>query len=249
MGNGRFVAFPHLLDRYKPGVIGVLKNGRRFTNESNSYHDVGVAMIESKQGRDTGMWLVCDQATIGKYGLGYAKPAPMPLAPFVRNGYLVKGATLRELADKAGIDAQGLEETVRRYNEAAPRGEDPAFGRGSTSFNRYLGDAGHKPNPCVAPIGKGPYYALRVVMGDLGTFDGITTDVVGRVLDSRNQPIEGLYAVGNDRASVMGGNYPGAGITLGPIMTFGYITGRYLAGKEAGLAGQTTSKQSDAVVA
>jgi succinate dehydrogenase/fumarate reductase flavoprotein subunit len=228
----------------------VLKNGKRFTNESNSYHDVGVAMIQSQQGKDTGMWLVCDQATISKYGLGYAKPAPMPLAPFVRNGYLVKGATLRELAQKAGIDPNGLEETVRQYNEGAPRGEDPAFGRGRTSFNRYLGDPDHKPNPCVAPIGTGPYYALRVVMGDLGTFDGITTDVVGRVLDPHNQPIAGLYAVGNDRASVMGGNYPGAGITLGPIMTFGYVTGRHLAGLEAGLANvQQPSRQDDAVVA
>jgi succinate dehydrogenase/fumarate reductase flavoprotein subunit len=250
MGNGQFGAFPHLLDRYKPGIIGVLKNGKRFTNESNSYHDVGVAMIQSQQGKDTGMWLVCDQATISKYGLGYAKPAPMPLAPFVRNGYLVKGATLRELAQKAGIDPNGLEETVRQYNEGAPRGEDPAFGRGRTSFNRYLGDPDHKPNPCVAPIGTGPYYALRVVMGDLGTFDGITTDVVGRVLDPHNQPIAGLYAVGNDRASVMGGNYPGAGITLGPIMTFGYVTGRHLAGLEAGLANvQQPSRQDDAVVA
>lgn len=248
MGDGQFGAFPHLLDRYKPGIIGVLRNGRRFTNESNSYHDVGVAMIQSQQGKDTGMWLVCDQATISKYGLGYAKPAPMPLAPFVRNGYLVKGATLRELGQKAGIDPQGLEETVRQYNEGAARGEDPAFGRGRTSFNRYLGDPDHKPNPCVAPIGNRPYYALRVVMGDLGTFDGITTDVVGRVLDSHNQPIAGLYAVGNDRASVMGGNYPGAGITLGPIMTFGYITGRHLAGLETGLASmQQPSRQGDAV--
>ncbi|HTH80811.1 MAG TPA: FAD-dependent oxidoreductase [Ramlibacter sp.] len=250
MGNGQYAAFPHLLDRYKPGIIGVLKNGKRFTNESNSYHDVGVAMIEAKQAKDTGMWLVCDQATISHYGLGYAKPAPMPLAPYVRNGYLVKGATLRELAQNAGIDPQGLEETVRQYNAGAPQGQDPAFGRGRTSFNRYLGDPEHKPNPCVAPIGKGPYYALRIVVGDLGTFDGITTDVVGRVLDSYNQPIAGLYAVGNDRASVMGGNYPGAGITLGPIMTFGYVTGRHLAGLEPELAGSTgTARQGDAVVA
>jgi succinate dehydrogenase/fumarate reductase flavoprotein subunit len=230
LGNGEFGAFPHLLDRYKPGIIGVLKNGRRFTNESNSYHDVGAAMIEGGQGAETGMWLVCDQATISKYGLGYAKPAPMPLGPFVSNGYLVKGATLRELAQKAGIDAEGLEATVRQYNEGAAQGEDRQFGRGTTSFNRYLADPEHKPNPCVAPIGNGPYYALRV-------------------LDAGNQPIAGLYAVGNDRASVMGGNYPGAGITLGPIMTFGYITGRHLAGLEPELSSRTSqpTRQSDAV--
>jgi predicted oxidoreductase len=103
----------------------------------------------------------------------------------------------------------------------------------------------------VAPIGKGPYYTLRLVMGDLGTFDGITTDVVGRVLDRDDRPIAGLYAVGNDRASVMGGNYPGAGITLGPIMTFGYITGRHLAGLEHELEAASADQHSpaDAVAA
>ena len=233
LGGGRFGAFPHLLDRYKPGIIGVTRHGRRFTNESNSYHDVGAAMIEAcKDDRETAMWLVCDQATIGKYGLGYAKPAPMPLAPFVRNGYLSKGDTLAELARNAGLDAAALEETVRKYNQGAERGEDTEFGRGTTSFNRYLADPEHKPNPCVAPIGKGPYYALKVWVGDLGSFDGIQTDVVGRVLANDGHPIPGLYAAGNDRASVMGGNYPGAGITLGPIMTFGYLTGRHIAGLE-----------------
>ncbi len=233
LGNGRFGAFPHLLDRYKPGIIGVTRRGKRFTNESNSYHDVGAAMIEAcRDERETAMWLVCDQATIGKYGLGYAKPAPIPLGPLVRKGYLNKGATLAELAHNAGIDAAGLEETVRIYNEGAVRGEDPQFGRGTTSFNRYLADPEHRPNPCVAPIGAGPYYALKVVVGDLGSFDGIRTDVVGRVLAQDNTPIPGLFAAGNDRASVMGGNYPGAGITLGPIMTFGYLTGRFIAGLE-----------------
>jgi succinate dehydrogenase/fumarate reductase flavoprotein subunit len=237
LGNGRFGAFPHLLDRYKPGIVGVLRDGKRFTNESNSYHDVGAAMIEAcKDERETAMWLVCDQATIGKYGLGYAKPAPLPLGPLVRNGYLVKGGTLAELASHAGIDPVGLAETVRQYNAGAQHGEDAQFGRGTTSFNRYLADPLNKPNPCVAPIGQGPYYALKVVMGDLGSFDGIRTDVVGRVLGREGQPIPGLYAAGNDRASVMGGNYPGAGITLGPIMTFGYLTARHIAGLEPELS-------------
>jgi succinate dehydrogenase/fumarate reductase flavoprotein subunit len=229
--NGRYAAFPHLLDRYKPGVIGVTRHGKRFTNESNSYHDVGAAMIEACRGEaETAMWLVCDHATIRKYGLGFAKPAPVPLGPYVRNGYLVKGATLAQLAQRAGIDATALEQTVRRYNEHAVRGADPEFGRGSTSFNRYLGDAAHEPNPCVAPLRGGPYYALKVLMGDLGTFDGIRTSVYGEVLGTHARPIAGLYAVGNDRASIMGGNYPGAGITLGPIMTFGYLSARHIAG-------------------
>ncbi|MDH6151273.1 MULTISPECIES: FAD-dependent oxidoreductase [Paraburkholderia] len=231
MSDGSVGVFPHLVDRYKPGVIGVTRAGKRFTNEANSYHDVGAAMIEAcANERETAMWLICDHATIRKYGLGYAKPAPVPLGPLLRKGYLSKGRTLAELARNAGLDGTALEATVKRYNADAVRGEDREFGRGTTSFNRYLGDPEHQPNPCVAPIGDGPYYALKVVMGDLGTFDGISTNMTGEVLDVKGAPIGGLYAVGNDRASVMGGNYPGAGITLGPIMTFGYITGRHLAG-------------------
>ncbi len=230
LSKGRHGVFPHLLDRYKPGVIGVLRDGRRFTNESESYHDVGAALIQACEGqRETAMWLICDRTAIGKYGLGYAKPSPMPLRPLIRSGYLLKGATLAELARQAGIDPRGLEETVRQYNLGAERGVDNEFGRGTTAFNRYLADPEHRPNPCVAPIGKGPYYAVKVIMGDLGTFDGLRTSLEGEVLDEGGAAIPGLYAVGNDRASVMGGNYPGAGITLGPIMTFGYLTGRHLA--------------------
>jgi succinate dehydrogenase/fumarate reductase flavoprotein subunit len=242
MGKGQFTAFPHLLDRYKPGIIGVDVAGRRFTNESNSYHDVGAAMIDNDATRDqTAMWLVCDARTLGKYGLGFAKPSPMPLGALLRNGYLLKGHTLAELALKAGIDGPGLERTVQRYNLGASAGKDDEFGRGATAFNRYLADPQHKPNPCVAPIGAGPYYAVKVVMGDLGTFDGLRTSVVGEVLDQKNLPIAGLYAVGNDRASIMGGNYPGAGITLGPIMTFGFITGRHLA--NTSLGAENTQKE------
>ncbi|MFP1632714.1 FAD-dependent oxidoreductase [Zhengella sp. ZM62] len=229
--DGSTRPFPHLLDRYKPGIIAVLKNGRRFTNESESYHDVGAALIRACEGEtETAAWLICDHPTIRKYGLGFAKPAPVPLAPHVASGYLQKGSTLAELAGATGIDPAGLEATVAEYNSHAVNGEDPAFGRGRTSFNRYLADPGHKPNPCVGPILQGPFYALKIIMGDLGTFDGLRTSVTGQVLRADGSAIDGLYAVGNDRASIMGGNYPGAGITLGPAMTFGYITGRHLAG-------------------
>ena len=233
-GNGREVAFPHLLDRYKPGIIAVTREGRRFTNESESYHDVGAALMRACEGQaETAAWLICDHPTIRKYGLGFAKPAPVPLAPHIANGYVKKGRSLAELAEAAGIDRAGLEATVAEYNSHAGKGEDPAFGRGRTSFNRYLADPEHKPNPCVGPIVKGPFYALKIIMGDLGTFDGLRTTVTGQVLRADGSTIDGLYAVGNDRASIMGGNYPGAGITLGPAMTFGYITGRHLAGVES----------------
>lgn len=228
--DGEVGVFPHLLDRYKPGVIGVLRNGKRFTNESNSYHDVGAAMIEACRGqKETAMWLVCDKTTLSKYGLGYVKPAPMPIGRFIKNGYLFEGKTLADLARATGIDAAGLEEAVREYNVHAVKGEDPAFGRGRTSFNRYLADPDNRPNPCVAPVQNGPFYAVKVIMGDLGTFDGVQTSVVGEVKKRDGSVISGLYAVGNDRASIMGGNYPGAGITHGPNMTFGYVTANHIA--------------------
>ena len=229
-GNGEIGVFPHLLDRYKPGVIGVMRNGKRFANESNSYHDVGVDMIRaSKEYKETVMWLVCDKTALGKYGLGFVKPAPMPIGKFIRNGYLLTGNTLSELAKTAGIDPQALEETVRDYNLGAVDGNDLQYGRGTTAFNRYLADPEQGPNPCVAPILAGPYFAVKVVMGDLGTFDGIQTSVVGEVKKQDGSVISGLYAVGNDRASIMGGKYPAAGITHGPNMTFGYVTGNHLA--------------------
>ena len=234
-GHGEIGVFPHLLDRYKPGIIGVLANGKRFTNESNSYHDVGAAMMRACEGqKDTAMWLICDKATLGKYGIGFVKPSPMPIGKFLRNGYLVKGETIAELAQNAGIDPVGLEKTVRDYNVGAAKGEDPAFGRGRTAFNRYLADPENKPNPCVAPVQKGPFFAVKLIMGDLGTFDGIQTSVVGEVLKRDGTAITNLYAVGNDRASIMGGNYPGAGITHGPNMTFGFVTAHHIADK-AGL--------------
>lgn len=237
--------FPHLLDRYKPGVIGVTRNGRRFCNESESYHDVGAAMITAcRDQNETAAWLICDQTALDKYGLGYVKPKPVPIGRFLRNGYLIKGRTIAELAANAGIDPAGLEATIAAYNEHAVHGEDPAFGRGSTAFNRYLADPTNQPNPCVAPIGRAPFYAVKLVMGDLGTFDGLTTDVAGRVLRANGNAIEGLYAVGNDRASVMGGAYPGAGITLGPNMAFGWLTGRHIAGVEQ--AGEATSRDGSA---
>lgn len=231
-GKGRSGVFPHLLDRYKPGVIGVLRNGQRFTNESNSYHDVGAALTRACEGeQETAMWLICDKVALGKYGLGYAKPSPMPVGPLLRNGYLTKGGTIGELARNCGIAPDALEMTIRSYNRDAVRGEDLAFRRGSTSFNRYLADPDNKPNPCVAPISTGPFYAVKVLMGDLGTFDGIKTSVTGEVLRADGSQIDSLYAVGNDRRSVMGGNYPGAGITHGPNMTFGYVTGNTIATK------------------
>lgn len=228
--DGTFGTFPHFVDRAKPGVIAVTAAGTRFTNEADSYHDFIQAMVAATEGREHAAWLLCDHATLRRYGLGFAKPFPLPLAPHLRSGYLLRGRSWAELAAKAGIDAAALERTVAAFNEPAKRGEDPAFRRGSTSYNRSLGDPLVTPNPCVAPLERPPFYAVKVVPGDLGTFAGLRGDAQAQVLDRDGAPIPGLYAAGNDLASVMGGNYPGGGITLGPAMTFGWIAAHHLAG-------------------
>ncbi len=226
------IAFPHLVDRYKPGFIIVAGPGRRFVNESLSYHDVGAAMIAACHGTGrTEAWLIADHRTIRKYGMGFAKPYPMPLGPHIRSGYLKRGRTLADLARQIGADPATLTAEIASYNQGARQGEDRQFGRGTSAFNRYLGDAGHKPNPNVAPVEQAPFYALRLVMGDLGTFPGLVTDTQARVLDAAGRPVAGLWAAGNDAASIMGGAYPGAGITIGPAMTFGYVAALSIAGK------------------
>jgi succinate dehydrogenase/fumarate reductase flavoprotein subunit len=230
--DGTLGTFPHFVDRSKPGVIAVTRSGRRFVNEANSYHDFCQAMVARchEEGGEIAAWFITDHRAFRRYGLGYAKPAPVPYGKLIRDGYLLRGRTLRELATQFGGDGAELERTVARFNDHARRGEDPDFGKGSTSYNRSLGDPEHTPNPCVAPIKTGPFYAVKLVIGDLGTFAGLKADENARVLDEAGQPIAGLYTVGNDMASIMGGAYPGGGITLGPAITFGYIAARHMAG-------------------
>ncbi|MDN0081706.1 FAD-dependent oxidoreductase [Crenobacter sp. SG2305] len=235
--DGSHGVFPHLIDRAKPGVIAVLKNGRRFANESDSYHDVGRAWLAASAAaglKTVEAFLLCDHRAIRRYGLGFAKPFPIPLGPYLKSGYLVSAPSIAALAERLGIEAAGLSATIERYNHDARRGEDPEFGRGKSAFNRVSGDATVAPNPCVAPVEHGPFYAVRLLPGSLGTFAGLPTDASARVLGEGRRPIPGLYAVGNDMHSVMGGHYPSGGITLGPAMTFGYLAGLHLAGTPPG---------------
>ncbi|WP_024506169.1 FAD-dependent oxidoreductase [Bradyrhizobium sp. ARR65] len=232
--DGSRGVMPHFIDRAKPGVIAVMRDGKRFANEGNSYHDfVQDLMKAAKPGEEIAAFLICDHKTLRKYGLGCVPPFPMPLGHHLGSGYLMRGSTLAELAGQAGIDAKGLAETVAQFNATAGEGRDPLFGKGTRAYNRYQGDALHGPNPCVAPIANAPFYAIKMVIGDLGTYAGIVTDANARALDAEGRVIPGLYAAGNDMASIMGGNYPGAGITLGPALTFGYIAGRHLADSAA----------------
>jgi succinate dehydrogenase/fumarate reductase flavoprotein subunit len=232
--DGTTGRFPHIIERGKPGIIGVLANGQRFCNEGNGYHDYVAAMLASvPKGQEIASWLICTRAFQRRYGLGIARPAPIPERAHIRSGYLKAGATVGDLARACGIDPAGLEATLRDYNTHARRGEDPHFGRGSTPYNRLQGDPAHGPNPCVAPIETGPFYAVKVVPGSFGTFAGLKTDASARVLNRTGAPIAGLYACGADMASIMGGHYPAGGINLGPAMTFGFIAGRHAAGVSA----------------
>ncbi|MCE8026287.1 FAD-dependent oxidoreductase [Billgrantia aerodenitrificans] len=232
-GNGRIGHFPHIIDRAKPGIIGVLKNGRRFVNEAHGYYDYVEAMVKAApEGEEVCSWLICTHCFQRRYGLGITRPAPVPFRHWIRKGYLKHGKTLDELALACGIDPEGLSATVAEFNRHAARGEDPEFGRGSTLYNRKTGDAAHGPNPCVAPLERGPFYAVKVVPGCFGTFAGLKTDEHARVLDEHGSPISGLYAAGADMASIMGGHYPAGGINLGPAMTFGYIAGLHVADKQ-----------------
>ncbi len=240
--DGTAGVMPHFIDRAKPGVIAVTRKGTRFGNEADSYHDFVQAMVAACEGeKEVCAFLVCDHRALRKYGLGCVPPFPMPLGRHLRSGYLLRGRTLAELASAAGIDAAALQATVAAFNASARDGKDPAFGKGTKAYNRFQGDALNGPNPCVAPLERPPYYAIKVVIGDLGTYAGLATDRDARVLDRDRKPIAGLYAAGNDIASIMGGNYPGAGITLGPALTFGYIAGCHLAGLSRGMSRDVTA--------
>ena len=228
--DGSAGVMPHFIDRAKPGVIAVTRHGRRFANEGNSYHDFVQALVATTKGdREIFAWEICDHRTLRQYGMGCVAPFPLPIGRHLRTGYLVRGRTVAELAKAIGVDPATLEATIEGFNLHARNGEDPAFGKGSKAYNRYQGDAQNQPNPCVRPLDTGPYYAIKLVIGDIGTFAGLVTDAQTRVLDADGRAIRGLHAVGNDAASIMGGNYPGAGITLGPALTFGFVAGNALA--------------------
>ncbi|MDM0043625.1 FAD-dependent oxidoreductase [Variovorax dokdonensis] len=232
--DGSEGVMPHFIDRAKPGVIAVTPRGHRFTNEALSYHDFIQDLVKACAGlNEVTCWLICDHKHLREYGLGAVAPFPLPIGKYLRSGYLKRGQTLQELAKSIGVSYVALQEEVQSFNRDAASGKDSKFSKGSTAYNRFQGDSLVSPNPCMAPIQQGPFYAIKVVVGEIGTFAGLATNEHCQVLTQDRQPIPGLYAVGNDAASIMGGNYPGAGITLGPALTFGYVVGQTLAKQPA----------------
>ena len=229
--DGSTGLFPHLvLDRAKPGLVAVNAAGRRFVNEACSYHDFVEAMFASHQTAPTmPADLICEAGFVERYGLGAIHPGTRSLARFERSGYLVCAPTIEALAGRISVDAAGLADTIRRANDFARTGVDLDFGKGETELNRFNGDPNHGPNPCLGPIAAPPFCALAVWPAEIACSTGLATDEDARVLDRDGRPIPGLYACGNDMASIMQGVYAGPGITLGPALVFAYRAARHAA--------------------
>jgi 3-oxosteroid 1-dehydrogenase len=225
-----------VVEKGLPGCIFVNKLGARFLNEASPYNDICKVMYakNTPEAPCVPAYMIFDATYRRKYPCG---PIQIPQTPdwalprvLRQTRYLKKSATLAGLAAELGIDAAGLEAAVAKMNEYARTGRDPDFHRGESLFDRYYGDENVKPNPCLAPLDTPPYYGLIVYPGDLGTKGGLKTDAKARVLTEAGEAIPGLYAIGNCSGSVMGHTYPGAGGTIGPAMTFGYIVARDLTG-------------------
>lgn len=226
-----------LSERNSPGSIIVNMAGKRFMNESMPYVEACHHMYGGEYGQGPGpgenipAWLVFDQRYRNNYIFAGLQPGQRIPKKWLESGVIVSADTLEELAAKMGVSAEALAATVERFNEFARTGVDEDFHRGQSAYDRYYGDPTNKPNPNLGPIAQGPFYAAKMVPGDLGTKGGIRTDVHGRALRDDNSVIEGLYAAGNVSAPVMGHTYPGPGGTIGPAMTFGYLAALDIAGR------------------
>ncbi|MDM4139910.1 MULTISPECIES: FAD-binding protein [Mycobacterium] len=240
-----------LNERMMPAQFIVNGAGKRFINEAAPYMDFGHAMIEGQRSGVTHIpcWLITDHRSFNRYVVGGHLPIPkIPGAPvptgrkvppaWLESGVVKAAMTWDEMAAKIGVPADQLAETARRFNELAHTGHDDDFNRGDSVYDNYYGD--HTlPNPNLYPLGDPPYYAFRIVLGDLGTSGGLLTDEHARVLRADGTAVPGLYAVGNTSAPVMGRSYAGAGATIGPAMTFGYVAAKHVASQAANRAANT----------
>jgi 3-oxosteroid 1-dehydrogenase len=216
-------------ERALPGIYIVNENGERFLNEAGSYDEVGRQLQEYP----LTSWVIFDRRAREKYGIGPLYPTAVhPDSKWTDaiKAVVKKSDTIEGLAAEMGVDAKGLQKTVDKVAKYSETGVDEDYGSGGNSYDRYYGDPTITPNPCLAPLAKAPFYAFPVRPGDIGTKGGVDVDVNGQALDKKGKPIPGLYATGNNASSVMGHTYPGAGSTIGPAMTFGYVAARHAMG-------------------
>lgn len=232
LGGGPYFC---LAERTLPGSIMVNGAGRRFVNEAAPYVDAVHAMYGSEgPAANLPAWLICDQRYRNRYlfaGLPPCQPFP---GRWLKLGVVRKADRIEDLAGQIEVPADALKSTVDRFNGFARTGRDEDFHRGESAYDRYYGDPRQRPNPCLGPISKGPFFAIRLVPGDLGTKGGLRTDEHARVLRADGTVLPGLYAAGNTSAAVMGRTYAGAGATIGPAMTFGYLAALDAARNRAG---------------
>jgi 3-oxosteroid 1-dehydrogenase len=223
-----------LAERTLPGCIMVNDRGERFMNEALPYVEAVHRMYGGEHGRGDGpaenipCWLVMDQRYRNRYVFAGVQPRKALPGRWFQAGVVVKAATVEALAEKIGVEPAALRTTVDRFNGFVRTGKDADFGRGDSGYDRYYGDPTIKPNPCLSPIDQGPFYAVVMVPGDLGTKGGIRTDVHARVLRADDSVVDGLYAAGNVSSPVMGHTYAGPGATIGPAITFGYLAALHI---------------------
>jgi 3-oxosteroid 1-dehydrogenase len=227
-----------LSERNSPGSIIVNMAGKRFMNESMPYVEAVHHMYGGEYGQGAGpgenipAWLIFDQQYRDRFIFAGLQPGQRIPKKWMESGVIVKADTLQELAAKTGLPADAFAATIDRFNGFARSGVDEDFHRGDSAYDRYYGDPTNKPNPNLGEIKHGPFYAAKMVPGDLGTKGGIRTDLKGRALRDDDSVIEGLYAAGNVSSPVMGHTYPGPGGTIGPAMTWGYLAALDIAGKK-----------------
>ena len=221
------------IERALPGCIMVNQSGERYLNEAASYHVTGQAMArrEAQHHDAAPSWMVFDYRYRHLFPMGPVYPL---IPDWAQNGMvktvLKKARTIEALAAEMGVDPAALSATVARFNQHAASGEDPDFHRGEAAYDKLYGDPRHGPNPCLRPLDTAPFYALPIHPGDIGMNGGLTTNAGAQVTRPDGSAIAGLYAIGNTAASAMGESYPGAGVTIGPALTFGYIAARALTG-------------------
>lgn len=226
-----------LAERSLPGSLIVDQHGRRFTNESSDYMSFGQRVLELERAGTPveSMWIIFDQKYRNSYVFAAEMFPRMPLpAAWYDAGIAARAESFGDLAAQIGLPAADFERTMMRFNENAAAGVDADFNRGSSAYDRYYGDPTVTPNPNLRPLAKGPFYAVKMTLSDLGTCGGLMADDRGRVLREDSSVISGLYAIGNSAANAFGAVYPGAGATIAQGLVYGYIAGRDAAGVHSG---------------
>jgi 3-oxosteroid 1-dehydrogenase len=217
----------HTIDLSKPHCILVDAAGQRYMDEAQAYMELGQTMYaHNKKTGAVPSWAIFDSNHRNRYTWGAAMPGITP-KEWIDSGYMRRADTIEDLARRCDIDPAALRATVERFNGFARNGHDDDFNRGGREYDRMNGDPTNKPNPSLGLVEKGPFYAVQIHVGDVGTCGGLVTDVDGRVLKENGTPIPGLYACGNSAANCFGRSYPGPGITLGQTFIFGYRAARH----------------------